>query len=297
MMHYLKLIRYKNLLMILFTMILTKYALINSFGDSQLSTRGFIFLSILVLLIAAAGYVINDIYDIKADIINKPKKLYVSKFISKKRAWIFYVVLTSTGLILSIFFSQNSLEYVVFVGSPIMLWLYSNYFKRIALLGNLVISFLAIFPIIMVYYVDYLSTNSDFDILNKNLYFLISFYILFAFLSTFIREIIKDIEDMKGDYSLKMNTLPIVIRSKRARNIAIIIMIISMLILVITLKLFYANNWYLPTAGAIILLYFKTRILRITWFAVEKKEFQRISAELKLFMFLGISSMFLFKFI
>lgn len=283
--------------MILFTMILTKYALINSFGDSQLSTRGFIFLSILVLLIAAAGYVINDIYDIKADIINKPKKLYVSKFISKKRAWIFYVVLTSTGLILSIFFSQNSLEYVVFVGSPIMLWLYSNYFKRIALLGNLVISFLAIFPIIMVYYVDYLSTNSDFDILNKNLYFLISFYILFAFLSTFIREIIKDIEDMKGDYSLKMNTLPIVIRSKRARNIAIIIMIISMLILVITLKLFYANNWYLPTAGAIILLYFKTRILRITWFAVEKKEFQRISAELKLFMFLGISSMFLFKFI
>lgn len=296
-MHYLKLIRYKNLLMILFTMILTKYALIDSFGDSQLSTRGFIFLSILVLLIAAAGYVINDIYDIKADIINKPKKLYVSKFISKKRAWIFYAVLTSTSLILSIFFSQNSLEYVVFIGSPIMLWLYSNYFKRIALLGNLVISLLAIFPIIMVYYVEFISTYSDFDIFYKNLYFLISFYIVFAFLSTFIREIIKDIEDIKGYYSLKMNTLPIVIGSKRARNIAIILMIISMLILVITLKLFYANNWYLPTAGALILLYFKIRILRITWFAVEKKEFQRISAELKLFMFLGISSMFLFKFI
>ena len=90
MISFFQLIRYKNLLMVLLTMILTKYALINSFiSDPSLTSIDFIILSLSILFITAGGYIINDLYDIEADTINKPLKVYISKSISKKKCMVY----------------------------------------------------------------------------------------------------------------------------------------------------------------------------------------------------------------
>ena len=89
MISFFQLIRYKNLLMVLLTMVLTKYALINSFiSQPSLTSIDFIILSLSILFITAGGYIINDFYDIEADTINKPLKVYISKRIKKKNAWV-----------------------------------------------------------------------------------------------------------------------------------------------------------------------------------------------------------------
>jgi 4-hydroxybenzoate polyprenyltransferase len=103
---FLQLIRYKNLFMVLLTMVLTKYALIHSFIEkSNLSNLEFCLLSLSVLLITAGGYIINDVFDIEADRINKPKKVFIDVSISKKKAFYIYLILSFTGLFTGIYIS------------------------------------------------------------------------------------------------------------------------------------------------------------------------------------------------
>ena len=99
MISFLKLIRYKNLLMVLLTLVLTKYAIIDSL-ISTISDFQFILLVISILYITAGGYVINDVFDIEADKINKPSKVYIGLSISKKKALVSYFMLTIIGLII-----------------------------------------------------------------------------------------------------------------------------------------------------------------------------------------------------
>ena len=85
MVSFLKLIRYKNLFMVLLTMVLTKYALLDSLiPNIEFSHFNFFLFAISILLITAYGYTINDLFDITADQINKPKKVFINKYISKK---------------------------------------------------------------------------------------------------------------------------------------------------------------------------------------------------------------------
>ena len=112
MVSFLKLIRYKNLLMVLLTMVLTKYVLIESFVErSYLSNFHFSILALSVIFITAGGYVVNDIFDIETDKINKPNKVFVTKTISKKNAWYVYIILNSIGFFLGCFLSIKIQEY------------------------------------------------------------------------------------------------------------------------------------------------------------------------------------------
>ena len=106
MISFLKLIRYKNLLMVLLTMVLTKYALIRSLLD-LITHFDFAIIVLSVLLITSGGYIINDIYDVSIDKINKPQKVYVGNSISFKNAWISYFTLTIVGVLLGIYVSYN----------------------------------------------------------------------------------------------------------------------------------------------------------------------------------------------
>ena len=145
MISFLKLIRYKNLLMVLLTLVLTKYALTNSYiSQSFLSNLQFVLLATSILCITAGGYIINDIFDVKIDKINKPDKVFIGNTISVKNAWSCYWSISIIGVVLGVFLSYdtNHTHYsFIFVFTSIMLYFYSKYFKKIAIIGNLFVSF------------------------------------------------------------------------------------------------------------------------------------------------------------
>lgn len=294
------LIRYKNLLMVLLTMILTKYALINSFiSDPSLTSIDFIILSLSILCITAGGYIINDLFDIEADTINKPLKVYISKSISKKNAWVIYLLSSTLGVILGIYLSvikNSDFLSFYFIGTTLLLFLYSVLLKKLVFIGNLCISLLVALPIYLLYKFD----SNNITISNILQYFFLSiaifYYMFFAFLTTMIREIIKDIEDINGDYMVKLKTLPILIGKTRARNISIFLSIVLLLFLFLVSSNYFISNKYFL---GIIMLMLSTVVVYFifkSWTATTKKQFQYLSNLMKLIMFIGILSMTLFKF-
>ena len=300
MISFFQLIRYKNLLMVLLTMILTKYALINSFiSDPSLTSIDFIILSLSILFITAGGYIINDLYDIEADTINKPLKVYISKSISKKNAWVIYLLSSTFGVTLGIYLSIiKNIDFLsfYFIGTTLLLFLYSVLLKKLVFIGNLCISLLVALPIYLLYKFD----SNNITISNILQYFLLSiaifYYMFFAFLTTMIREIIKDIEDINGDYIVKLKTLPILIGKTRARNISIFLSLVLLLFLFLVSSNYFISNKYFL---GIIMLMLSTVVVYFifkSWIATTKKQFQYLSNLMKLIMFIGILSMALFKF-
>ena len=284
------LIRYKNLLMVLLTMILTKYALINSFiSDPSLTSIDFIILSLSILCITAGGYIINDLFDIEADTINKPLKVYISKSISKKNAWVIYLLSSTLGVILGIYLSvikNSDFLSFYFIGTTLLLFLYSVLLKKLVFIGNLCISLLVALPIYLLYKFD----SNNITISNILQYFFLSiaifYYMFFAFLTTMIREIIKDIEDINGDYIVKLKTLPILIGKTRARNISIFLSIVLLLFLFLVSSNYFISNKYFL---GIIMLMLSTVVVYFifkSWSATTKKQFQYLSNLMKLIMFI-----------
>ncbi len=306
MISFLKLVRYKNLLMVLLTLFLTKYALIHSFiSTSNFSNFHFTLLSLSILCITAGGYIINDIFDIKADKINKPTKVFIGETITKINAQISYYIVTSIGLGLGIYLSLEvniPTISLVFVGTVIGLYLYSKLFKRLLLIGNLITSFFIGLTIITLYIFESNHSNASIGLHEALQEFFnsfsltvhIFFYTFFAFIITLIREIIKDIEDIKGDYAAKMKTLPILIGSKRAKSIVFIISSLTFCFLIITLKEIYAYKLLFGYALLFVVLPFGWFLykLRITQ---NTKQYHKLSSLLKIIMVFGILSMLLFK--
>ena len=300
MISFFQLIRYKNLLMVLLTMILTKYALINSFiSNPSLTSIDFIILSLSILFITAGGYIINDLYDIEADTINKPLKVYISKSISKKNAWFIYLLSSTLGVSLGIYLSvikNSDFLSFYFIGTTLLLFLYSVLLKKLVFIGNLCVSLLVALPI----YLLYKFNSNSITISNILQYFLLSiavfYYMFFAFLTTMIREIIKDIEDINGDYTVKLKTLPILIGKTRARNISIFLSVVLLLFLfLVSSNYFISKKYFLGTIMLMISIIVVHFIFK-SWNASTKKQFHYLSNLMKLIMFTGILSMILFKF-
>lgn len=302
MISFLKLIRYKNLLMVFLTMFLTKYALIGNLTLGIITHFDFDIIVFSVLLITAGGYIINDIYDVDADRINKPTKVYVGNSISFKNAWISYGTLTILGVIFGTYISykyQYSHNYsFFFIFSALGLFLYSKYLKGIPLVGNMIVS---IFVGLSIYIISLFEfpKGGVYELINHLEYPRrdILFYVQFAFLMTFIRELVKDIEDVNGDYVLQMKTLPIILGKKRARNITVFFSIVSTYFLFICIKNLRGSftevlALYLIICTCIPMLFFIYKL----WNAKTKKEFHFLSNLMKGIMALGILSMSLFKF-
>ena len=195
------------------------------------------------LFIGAAGNVINDYFDIKSDEINKPNKLIISKYISTYKAQIFYWILNILALIIGAHLSlhKNSFWYIsINIISILLLWYYSYRLKKLFLIGNVVISFLTCLVIILcgIYFNTLANRNtqlviSNCDVIPLNNMFIhwrqilfrnnnyLMILIFFSFFLNLCREIIKDIEDFKGDLLLNAKTIPIIININRSRWIVI----------------------------------------------------------------------------
>src|SRR5687767_10908909 len=177
----LKLTRFWNLMIIALAQYFTAGCLI---GTHTLTDWKLFFLASTTIMIAAGGYIINDYYDVKIDYINKPDRVVIGKTITRRYAILFHVILSLCGIAAGLFLNWRIAAINTF--SVFLLWLYSNSLKRLPFVGNFTVAFLTGLSVIMV------------DVLYHANNPLIAVYASFAFFMTLIREIIKDMEDLKG---------------------------------------------------------------------------------------------------
>ena len=184
------------------------------------SEKLFALIVLATLCIAGGGYVINDYFDRKADLINRPGKVILGRILSRRIGIFWHAVLTSVGVLLGTYVSYKlgNLKYcLVFFIISGLLWFYSTTYKRQVLLGNLVVAFLvACVPLLVLFYElpvirhhDYTKLIKMYSGEIKYLVFWIAGYSVFAFILTLMREIVKDLEDYEGDFAFGRQTIPI----------------------------------------------------------------------------------------
>jgi 4-hydroxybenzoate polyprenyltransferase len=267
----LKLTRFGNLMIIGFAQYFTAAFLISkeTIYDFRL-----LLLSVSTVLIAAAGYIINDYYDVKIDYINKPDRVVIGRNITRRYAILFHVVLSALGILIGLYLSWRIAA--VNVLSVFLLWLYSNNLKRLPFIGNLTV---AILTGASIYVVDILYRTND---------PLVIIYALFAFFMTLVREIIKDMEDLKGDNTFGCKTLPIVWGIRKTKMIIYIILAIFSISVIVLNQLYEA----LPFRYYLILLFIPLLWLFLNLVRADmKKDFSWLSTFCKVIMLLGILTM------
>lgn len=309
MIHYLKIIRWPNLLIIILTQGLFRFCVIEPFYQlgavaPALYFVEFVLLVLATVLIAAGGYVINDILDVEADRINKPSKLIAGNLIPLKRLKIFYWVLTSTGVILGILLSIQLRSYeiaLIFPAVALLLWYYSARYQKTVLTGNIIISIMSALVVLIVWVFELFALMTEpvkyVDVMSQLTYIgWIAFaYALFAFLMSMIREILKDIEDQEGDRKNQYKTLVIQKGVKFGRRVVVFIQILTIISLAFSQFLLYKHGysqvfWYLMVTVQLLLVYFISQTLS----AKTKAEFHFLSNVAKIIMVAGILSMQLF---
>lgn len=219
-----RLVRWSNLLFLaalvwvmekwVATPILVKAA----FGE-QLPGYMLLLIILATVLIAAGGYVINDYFDVKIDRINRPDEVIVTRSICKPAAMRLSMILSGIGIACGIAVAVvlKSLTIgILFVLIPGLLWFYSSSYKRLFMIGNLIIALLAgVTPIVVamtnvaVLQLRY-ETILPYTTLVHDIYAWLGGFALFAFLLTWIREIIKDMQDQMGDRELECHSMPVV---------------------------------------------------------------------------------------
>ncbi len=275
----LRIIRFWNLVILVLAQYFT--AIFLASGDSSWSEvlrneRMFI-LSLSTALIAAAGYVINDYYDVKIDLINKPQRVVVGKFMKRRVAMFFHILFSLLGISLGFMVSWK-LALINFLSAG-LLWLYSNQLKRLPVVGNLSV---AVLTGISIYIVHLIYGDEQALVLA---------YSLFATLFTMIREIIKDMEDVKGDATFGCRTLPVVVGLRKTKWFIYLLSIVFVLVLVTLSTIFAGQDLTIFSAGL---------ILPISWLfyklssADTVEEYGRLSTYCKLIMLAGIASMIFF---
>ncbi|MDG2369982.1 MAG: UbiA family prenyltransferase [Flavobacteriales bacterium] len=275
-----KAIRFKNLLLLSFIFFSLELLFHIKAPLSQYSNINLL-AYFSVILTAAAGYVINDYFDKDSDILNSKKN---KTNLSENRILILYYILTLASILISSLFN-NQLFFELVIVAHFALFLYSWKLKNLPLIGNLTIAILSgICPLIM--YIthpeikQFLSTINSFDVLELVIPFI---YACLSFFTTFIREIIKDIEDYNGDKALKAKTIPIIFSKEIAKFLAILLLFaVTTFILLIILN-HNTINIKIVTLLAIITLIFIPLIITIrnTVLAKEKKDYTVISNLLK----------------
>lgn len=258
-------------------------------------------LIVSVVGIAAGGYVINDYFDVKIDRINRPDNLVVTRIISRDAAMNLFYGLTAVGVIAGTvvaWWAHSWTLLFTYVVIPGLLWFYSASYKRMFLVGNLVVAFAsAIVPLLVAIanadYLHHLYQNAlAYSPIIGELYVWTGGFAAFAFLLTWVREIVKDIEDIEGDREMECRTLPIVWGDKVAKIIATILLVViaTLIVYMLFAVLPFSHEWKsLPTRyvvfGLIVPILCSIVLL---WAANSRTEYHRVQTIIKFAMFMGM---------
>lgn len=257
-MEILQLVRYKNLLIVAATMFLVRYfimqPILQSFGfELQLGLLSFAMLVSATVFITAAGYVINDYFDTRTDLVNRPHKVVVGKSVSRRMAIAVHLILSIFGILLGLIVAirvGKPIFSLLFVLTTGILWFYSTTYKRQLLIGNILVAILTglvpLIPLIFEYplFATYWEVIAIYQLKLYTMVYWVGGYALFAFLLTFVREIVKDIEDFEGDTVYGRNTLPVHFGIKVSKIVASSVLMITLIILI---YLFASYMRFLPS--------------------------------------------------
>jgi 4-hydroxybenzoate polyprenyltransferase len=307
-----RLTRPLNLLIIALTMWLMRdYVLrplveVNGF-ELQLPLKYFILLVLSTVLIAAAGNVINDYFDQRTDRINKPRDIIVGVHVKRRVAMVIHQVLNLVGLIVVFYVAWKighwKLSIVHFFAAG-ALWFYSVQFKRELIVGNVLVAILAgLVPLLVgIYeiplliktygaevtaYFEMTRPDEDPAIYFKYMFYFIIGYSVFAFLLNLIREIQKDMADVKGDMRIGARTIPLVYGIKNGKKVTAVLIVFTMVALVVLQQKVVSDTTSLIYLSIAILV----PLLISLWYnhrAVRRPEFVKAGNFLKLAMLGGI---------
>ncbi|HET6256113.1 MAG TPA: geranylgeranylglycerol-phosphate geranylgeranyltransferase [Puia sp.] len=299
-----RLIRWPNLLFIGLTQVLFYYfVIIPSFPHefpNLLRLSGLICLTLSSVLIAAAGYIINDYFDLNIDRVNKPDKLVVEKLIKRRSAILWHWFLSGVGVVLGLYVSwkvRNPIVGLANLACVILLWSYSTTFKRKLLIGNVIISLLTAWVILVLYVCEFrlgaLSDPGYRAILSRIFKFAVV-YSGFAFIISLIREVVKDIEDMDGDIRYGCRTMPIVwgVNVAKVFTATWLVVLISALA-VIQFYFMPRAQWIMIAYGILFIDLPLLWILRELYSAQSKTDYHQLSGVIKGVMLAGILSIVL----
>ena len=302
---FLKLVRLPNLIFIALTQGLFQFCIFYPLYSGNIpenDTSQFIFIVLASLFIAAAGYIINDYFDINIDEVNKPEQMVVDKVIHRRWAIAWHFMLSTAGILFTILALPILEKWYLIIANIAciaLLWLYSTNFKKTLLLGNIVISVLTAWTILILFF-SKLSPGDAFGSDNPATYKFFRFAFLyagFAFISSLIREAIKDMEDLAGDEKNGCRTMPIV-WGVNATKVYVAVWLIVLIALLVVIQVYVLQfRWWWPvvyTAIAIIapLIY----IFLHLYMASVPADFHRLSRWTKFVMLAGILSMIFFRF-
>lgn len=272
-----RLIRWPNIIIIG----LTLFILQGQYSQWSMPSTLFGAMLIGTLCIASAGNVINDIFDLEIDHINKPHKVIVGKSISISQAWNIYFLLNAIALLIG--FSANHWGlFLSFIVTIILLYQYSKQWKKMPLIGNLVVASLCAWVVVEFWWIIAVDGN-------KYWFIILGTYSLFAFLSTLCREIVKDIEDIDGDRQLGCQTLPIQYGITVTKNSLIALMIILLIVLCLELLFLWQQSAISATIYSLtILIPSHLFLIYHSYQAKTSKDYQKLSRHLKWYMLLGL---------
>lgn len=249
------------------------------------------------LFIAAGGYVINDYFDINIDEVNRPKRMVVDKVIHRRWAIAWHFMLSGAGIILTALALPLMHKWYLVVANIaciVLLWFYSTNFKKSLLTGNIVISLLTAWTILIIFF-SKVEPQDAFGGEHHRFFRLAVLYAGFAFIISLVREAIKDMEDMPGDVRYGCRTMPIVWGVNATKVYAAVWLIVLIAVLVILQVYVLQFNWWMAVAYSVPCIVFPLLILL---FKLRKShttaDFHQLSVLTKLVMLTGIISMAFF---
>ncbi len=303
-----RLIRWPNLVFIIITQLLFYYCIYVPMPAQHPGQNDFMLFCLLILasvLIAAAGYIINDYFDMQIDAINKPGKVIIDKYIKRRWAILMHWAFSSIGLLLSIFISYKTGVWLIAIFNFLsvnLLWFYSTTLKKKLLWGNISVSVLTAWVILIVYFfvgANFLNKWETVSAFNERRLFKFTvLYAGFAFIMTLIREVIKDTEDMEGDRKYNCNTMPIAWGVPATKVFAAVWLIVGIASLAAIGLYAWQSGWWLATLYILLLVIAPMIfIVRKLYAANVPADYYYLSTLVKMVMLAGILSMLLLKFI
>jgi 4-hydroxybenzoate polyprenyltransferase len=310
---FLKLIRIPNLLIIAITQYIVRWCLIypilktqNSYYTVQLSEIQFFLLVLSTVMIAAAGYIINDYFDVRIDKINKPERLLIDKMVKRRVAMGAHMVINILAVLIGCYVSYSigiTKLAVIHLMCVTGLWFYSTTFKRQFLIGNIMVAiFTALVPaVVAIYeslpcYREYIPIDETFSF--KAVWVYTAGLSFFTFIAALLREIIKDMEHYEGDKEYGYKTMPVVIGQKSSKVVAIIIAG-AMIVFLFYFQLHQLRIddtltlYYFLFALQIPLIFLIYKIIK----AETKEAFALIGNITKFIMLMGICYLFIFAYV
>ncbi|WP_412986634.1 geranylgeranylglycerol-phosphate geranylgeranyltransferase [Pontimicrobium sp. IMCC45349] len=224
----------------------------------------------------ASGYIINNFYDSEKDLINRPNKSMLDRLVSQNTKLVFYFVLNFIAVIMA---SYVSFKAVVFFSTYIFaIWFYSHKLKKLPLVGNVTSAILTIAPFfaVFVYY--------------KNFETVIFVHAMFLFLIVSMRELTKDLENIKGDLALNYKTIPIVYGAKASKIMLTLLIVLTILPTYLLIYRFHVGNMKYFFYASVILLFI---FLLMLWKSNRKFHYIILHNILKFILVAGVFSILL----